>query len=99
VAGGERSSDSGGDYYQGLQFSNKKRWTLQSIVEHHEKEKINNRAEELSNAERGSAQFLGSYRRARTEICNSLSQQDHQRYLALVGKWNAEPVPVNVQRE
>jgi hypothetical protein len=68
-------------------------------VEQYKKGNINARAQELSNAERGSVQFLSSYRRARTEICQELTQEEHQKYMGLVEKWNREPVPVPVQRE
>jgi hypothetical protein len=57
-------------------------------VEKHKGE-IDARAEELSNAERGSIQFLGSYHHARAEVCKELTDGEQQRYLALVGKWNA----------
>jgi hypothetical protein len=99
VAGGRGHSDSEDDGSRGLQFSNRKKWTFQSVVEQHKKGEINARAEELSNAERGSVQFLASYRRARTEICKELTEGEQQRYLTLAGQWNARPVPVTVQRE
>jgi len=98
-AGGRGCSDSEDDGSRSLQFSNQKKWTFQSVVEQHKKVKINARAEELSNAERGSVQFLGSYRRARTEICKELTEGEQERYLALVDRWNIRPVPVTVQRE
>ena len=72
---------------------------MQSVAEQKEKHRINARAEALSNAERGSVQFLSSYRRARTEICKELSREDRERYEELADKWNREPVPPMVQRE
>jgi hypothetical protein len=99
VAGERGHSDSEDDGRRSLRFNNRKKWTFQSVVEQHKKGEINARAQELSNAERGSIQFLGSYRRARTEICEGLTEGEQQRYLALVEKWNARPVPVTVQRE
>lgn len=91
--------NAGRDEHTALKFSNRGKWTLQSVVEQHEKQRIYARAETLSNADRGSIQFLASYRRARTEICEELSEEEHARYEMLAHKWNREPVPQMVQRE
>jgi hypothetical protein len=68
-------------------------------VEQHKKQHINERAEILSKAGRGSTQFLASYRQARTEICKELSLEESRRYATLADKWNWAPVPLEVRRE
>jgi len=95
----EGSSDSERRVRKKSPHSKKNRWTFQNVVEQHEKAQINARAEKLSDSERGTKGFLRAYRKARTQICDELSQEDRLRYEKLVDEWNAESVPLNVQRE
>jgi hypothetical protein len=99
VAETDNSSDSEPGQKPTINVWKWKRWTFQGVVEQHEKERINARAEELSKAERGSIDFLSAYRRARTQVCQELSTQKQLEYEDLVEKWNAEAVPSKVQRE
>ena len=80
-------------------MSKRRHWTLQKVVEKHEKERINARAEELCGETRGTSKFLSSYRLARTQICGELSAEEYVRYEGLVEKWNTEPIPPVIQRE
>jgi hypothetical protein len=98
-AGMDNGSDSEPGQKPGLTIWKRKRWTFQGVVEQHEKEKINARAEELSKAERGTIDFLSAYRRARTQVCQELSTQEQLEFEGLAEKWNTEPVPPNIQRE
>jgi hypothetical protein len=98
VGGSDSHSDSEPDMNPTFNTVKRRKWTMQGVVEHYMKDRIKTRAEELSKAERGTGSFLSSYRLARTEICNGLSQEERQRYRNLADKWNKEPVPADIQR-
>ena len=92
-------TDSSDSEPEDMKFLGKQHWTLQSVMEKYEKEKIKTRAEELSGAVRGTAQFLGAYCRARTQISQELSEQEKLRYERLAEEWNSKALPQKVQRQ